>query len=514
MVYSQLNRLVVGLLLLFGLTPRSFGFALLGPYADWMQVTNGYHRPGDIGGPVDIGQGYRWNVPVVSYGFDQSFLDYFGSNGVAAVEGAITILNDLPPASAIVLTNFPLDAARYNYAAEAEGLFDVKSVALTLLLEQMGLASPTRNVFDLRKFDPILMSTDESTWPPGTIPNLVIERNFDPESLLPSHSVNGNNFTGKANFVYSNVWDVGEYAIDPMNDFYSSAVSDWRDAEWLYPFCQPGRSMLGVFFTGLTSDDAGGLRYLLSTNNIQLEVLLSDVHGTGTNAGAYVNLAKRPGVDKTTFVRQENDSALGQWVPITNQFTDSYIATNNVVMHQSVERVIVKPDILFSAEGFGVSLGMAPGYSRTGTSNWWNSATAIGGTNQTGSGVIRPQVKIAFGKRGPFVESVDDGTLVYDYEDFRWASFDGSVSPPIDYPEAATFAGADQLNIHLNLLGPASALPVAWQVPVAFGGTASLQTSTNLVNWESVITVTNYGGAVDWNYRYSRPQRFFRAVPQ
>src|SRR5262245_51899616 len=86
---------------------HGFGFALLGPYADWMQLTNGYRGPYDIGGPMDLREEYRWNVPVVTYAFDQSFLDYFGSNGVAAVESAIQILNNLPPASQIVLTNFP-----------------------------------------------------------------------------------------------------------------------------------------------------------------------------------------------------------------------------------------------------------------------------------------------------------------------------------------------------------------------------------------------------------------------
>lgn len=61
------------------------GFSLLGPYTDWMSRANGYQQPGDVGGPMDITEGYRWNVPVVTYGFDRSFLDYFGSNGVAAV---------------------------------------------------------------------------------------------------------------------------------------------------------------------------------------------------------------------------------------------------------------------------------------------------------------------------------------------------------------------------------------------------------------------------------------------
>src|SRR5262249_11692352 len=118
MVVRHLKWLILGVWLLLGLPAKSFGFALLGPYADWMQKTNGYYQTGDIGGPMEIGQSYRWNVPVVTYGFDQSFLDYFGSNGVAAVEGAIQILNDLPPASALMLTNFPLDTARYNYTAE------------------------------------------------------------------------------------------------------------------------------------------------------------------------------------------------------------------------------------------------------------------------------------------------------------------------------------------------------------------------------------------------------------
>src|SRR5437867_1605428 len=75
---------------LFGV--QAYGFTLLGPHADWMMQTNGYRQPGDIGGPMDIDEGYRWNVPVVTYGFDQAFLDYFGPNGVAAVERSIKVL--------------------------------------------------------------------------------------------------------------------------------------------------------------------------------------------------------------------------------------------------------------------------------------------------------------------------------------------------------------------------------------------------------------------------------------
>src|SRR5438874_5289520 len=106
------------------------GFSLLGPYANWMQQTNGYRQPGDIGGPMDMGQGYRWNVPVVTYAFDKSFIDFFGSNGVAAVEGAIAVLNTLPPVSSVAVSNFPAQAMRYNYAAQGQQLFDLKSATL------------------------------------------------------------------------------------------------------------------------------------------------------------------------------------------------------------------------------------------------------------------------------------------------------------------------------------------------------------------------------------------------
>src|SRR5882724_699377 len=191
----------------------SFGFSLLGPYADWMRSTNGYHKFGDIGGPMDIGQGYRWNVPVVTYAFDQSFVDFFGSNGVAAVEGAIAILNGLPSASAVNLTNFPLQVIRQNYLAQSDYDYDLKSAALVLLLEQMGLNHPTPNIFDLRKWDPIFLTQGyEDSWPPGTIPNFIIKRNFDPATLEPSHSVNGTYWSGYV-YTYGDYSDVNEFLV-------------------------------------------------------------------------------------------------------------------------------------------------------------------------------------------------------------------------------------------------------------------------------------------------------------
>ena len=74
--------LFLGLALFAG---HANAFSLMGPFTSWMDVEKSYRLPGDIGGPMNIGEGYRWNVPVITYGFDHSFTSYFGSNGVAAV---------------------------------------------------------------------------------------------------------------------------------------------------------------------------------------------------------------------------------------------------------------------------------------------------------------------------------------------------------------------------------------------------------------------------------------------
>src|SRR5436190_16622898 len=110
------NALLMGIIVASILVPiRGVAFSLLGPYADWMDVEKGYRQPGDIGGPMNIGEGYRWNIPVITYGFDRSFLDYFGSNGVAAVESAIAIINQIPPASTMNPQSYPNAVWRNNF---------------------------------------------------------------------------------------------------------------------------------------------------------------------------------------------------------------------------------------------------------------------------------------------------------------------------------------------------------------------------------------------------------------
>jgi hypothetical protein len=82
------NSLICLLLVLAA--PLASAFSLLGPFAAWQDDLKMYVA-GNIGGPMNLGEEYRWNLRTVYYAYDESFLNYFGSNGVAAIEAAINI---------------------------------------------------------------------------------------------------------------------------------------------------------------------------------------------------------------------------------------------------------------------------------------------------------------------------------------------------------------------------------------------------------------------------------------
>ena len=121
--------------------------------------------------PHNLAEEYRWNVPVLFYTYDPTFVDYFGSNGVRAVDGAATILNAVPKASEISVDDFPIDEARFNNPATAFHLFDLKSAALEALVTRLGLADPDTWTWAIH---------DRQTLP-GGCPNFqytIIQRNF------------------------------------------------------------------------------------------------------------------------------------------------------------------------------------------------------------------------------------------------------------------------------------------------------------------------------------------------
>lgn len=455
---------------------------------------------------MDITNEYRWNVPVVTYGFDQSFLDYFGTNGMAAVESAIQILNNLPPASQIVLTNFPFNTTHINYEAQSLSLYDLKSETLSLLLEQMGLAQPARYIYVLRQWDPVFLPpwpynrySSPMDWPDWVYPDFMSERNFDPQTLSASQYVNDTLYTAEISYE-GNQNTIIPYAIDPYADTYT-AVADFLQGA-------------GVFYSGLTEDDVGGLAYLLSTNNVNFETLLPGVSDIGTNADSFVNGAWRPGVDKITFVPQPVNLMTGAFLPMTNQFTDNYL-TNGVLMQQTVVRVISHPDFIFCAKDLGFS---SPEMSRTGTTNWINNAALNGNPDGAGPGMIQPPVVIAFNKSGKtFVHyNSDPDESVYD-DTSLWGSFDGSTNAPVIY--AGLLSGTNQITISMLLdMGRYPNVTTThfdWK-PISAAGTAfAMETSTNLTDWITLFTVTNHDSACTYiNDRPSSPSRFYRLIPQ
>ena len=98
----------------------------------------------------NLGEEYRLNSPVLTYAFDESFLSFFGSEGVKAVEEAVGVINNLPPVSQIStnyppksakewnLWNFPTRPDRFHPRAATLKLIDLKSVTLAHLWKFMG----------------------------------------------------------------------------------------------------------------------------------------------------------------------------------------------------------------------------------------------------------------------------------------------------------------------------------------------------------------------------------------
>ena len=100
---------------------------------------------------------------------------------------AVAILNGLPAMSDLSadLREFPTEAKRLNYRASALGIIDLKSMALGILVEELGLACPERYTWTLRDRRVIV-----------NIPQyLVIQRNFDPVTWRYSAYVNGTLYT-------------------------------------------------------------------------------------------------------------------------------------------------------------------------------------------------------------------------------------------------------------------------------------------------------------------------------
>lgn len=243
-------------------------FSLLGPYTTWQVSDLGYALPGDIGGPMNLGEEYRRNTPVMYYAADANFYGYFGSNGVWAVDQAFAILNNLNPVSSYSadLSEIPLQARRYNQKAGALNLLDVKSAVLGVMVEQLGLADSIRFTWTLRN------RLAGAACPIGN-QYLVVKRNFD---IVPSNldTLQYSSYVNQQLFSY---WIHDYCANPPAGAPLSEAVEiplDVLENSLLYaPVSSVTLNTLapGGFYTGLTRDDVAGLRYLLRSGNVNWE---------------------------------------------------------------------------------------------------------------------------------------------------------------------------------------------------------------------------------------------------
>ena len=237
--------------------------------------------------PHNLGDEYRWNVPVLYYSFDESFLDYFGSNGVRAVDAGAALLNAVTNVDSYSsdLSEWPLDEMRFNEDAAALNLFDLKSATAEMLLTRLGLSDPERFVFGIR----LRANTGIPTLPCPNFEYIINQLNFDPVTLTPSRYVNGNLLT----------WNIDQSCPpDTRGDRASLSIrpvdpAARRQSAVASPKISfPDTTYLGMFHTSLTRDDVGGLRYLYSATNVNTEVSAPDAMQFQTNNTPFAFLSQ------------------------------------------------------------------------------------------------------------------------------------------------------------------------------------------------------------------------------
>ncbi|HEX3857366.1 MAG TPA: hypothetical protein VHY30_08730 [Verrucomicrobiae bacterium] len=288
---QAMKKILLVSAVVFGLLYSAWAYSLGGPVGNnpkpipsnalgdsWQAPVIGYGLPGDENAPKNLGEEYRRNTPVMYYAEDASFLDFFGSNGVVAVDGAFTIMNNLTNVSSYSasLSEFPLESRHINFQAQALGLFDLKSFTLGALMEQIGLADPVRYVWTLH--DRFHVTPGPAC--PANMEYLVVQRNFD----FVSSPLNQLQYSPYINdTLYS--YQIIEFCTGPN----PLALAEPFSVDPLADIDSPVASFAigyGDFYTSLTRDDVAGLRYLLETNNINFETATPGALLETTNFGS------------------------------------------------------------------------------------------------------------------------------------------------------------------------------------------------------------------------------------
>ena len=437
---------------------RAGAFTLWGPLETWQTADLDYGDRyyytvvalGDglgateNGGPKNFGEGSRLTTPIVTYGFDNTFLDYFGSDGVAAVDSAMAVLNALPSASSAKLTNFLTEGAeQINYTAQALSMLDLKSTVLWLMVEHMGLLGET-HVYDLQLRDKIGPPTCDYAY-------FVVNRNYDPVTYNPSTYVNGrhyNYFIWDGCNISINVGDAVEIPADATASTRYTAVAT------------PEGLQSGGYYLNLTRDDVGGLQYLYRKGNYAFQSLDSNtvvepfesswmpVNTTNVISGISNFAGLIGGVEKISFVKVEYDSQLNPgFTPRTFNYTVPWV-TNSKIFQLRVTRTVTAPDVIFTAADL-VNSEALPNYTTLTRSASFTVSTYVsagGGPNGPAPtpSTIDANMVVVLDNVGPIYYNYDpyflDSQNYYEYPVFNWGTFDGSTNPPILYPNGSSLA--------------------------------------------------------------------------
>ncbi len=311
-------------------------FSLITPPQPWMLSELGYADHGWRSGFGLIEHEYRWPIPFITYGFTQEFEDDFGPDGIAEVKRAIDWFN-LTDADKLVLADYPLRVESDNPNAAKQNLISLRSAAGTCILEQLGVGNPYRGIFTLNRVKPgigvVSQQSEDWFYSFGVLSNstaVVYNRNYDPTSLFPSRYINGDLHTFFINDTFGNPF-LYLVNLDPTVKRRSLASIDY----------QPGRMAFG-----LTRDDVGALRHMLSRNNLNIEALPEDVQAINPASGVR-SLALRRGVGEYRFVEMARDGAFS-WKTQELRF-DDVIILEGKNYSQQLKRVVTTPDLLFTS---------------------------------------------------------------------------------------------------------------------------------------------------------------------
>ena len=275
-------------------------FVLLGPPS--AAQTPGFNFTDDMGAPQPIKEFFRWNIPYLTYSFDASFVQFFGLDGIVAVDEAINVINNFfsnSQYSGVSSIDLARDGFLSNYnshavnvTAQNRQIIDIKSLVLGMMVNHLGLGNPHRYAYSIA-------GTNLSS--SGSQVNFnVVNRNFDPLTYLPTGTINNvaysyrlihNQNAGLPNptLQLPTLMDMEEFTADTSGNAFSAiaSITDaffgntalfWTDIPTLFSF--------GSFYNNdhavggqteprhtLTLDDVGGLKYLYRTNNFVFEHL-------------------------------------------------------------------------------------------------------------------------------------------------------------------------------------------------------------------------------------------------